>query len=441
MNTKRTIRKGALLGALLTLGTLGCQDLLEVQDPQRYTSEDLDRALQAVVDGVEGDLHANHDGHVMFAALASDELQHSGTWEGWDDLDHGRWRYALSGYTNGSHNGYLRTRWFARDAQSRLKRVMGEADAMNSPMMAQVKAVEAWADLIMAEAYCESPAEAGGPAVPHTELMAIARTNLTAAMGLAQSSGATKYYNWALAGRARANLWLGDYAAALADAQAVPTDFAYYAQFSVNSGRQNNWMVVVSTWGENKAGTVREKWWPLYDAATFSLKDPYTGQPDPRLPVRYTPGDKAVDGVTDFYSQWKYQNRGSNIAITKKNEMRLIEAEVYWRQNDLGQTMTILNGLRTAAGLTPHSTTPMPSADKVFEYFMHEMFAELFVEGRRFAYLNRLNQVAAVFGALNDPERPLPRPTMFPVSNTEAIYNPNIEDDLSTRCLPMSGTS
>lgn len=441
MITKTRISRGALLGALLSLSTLGCQDLLEVQDPSRYTSDDLDQALQAVVDGVEGDLHATHDDHVMFASLASDEMQHSGTWEGWDDLDHGRWRYALAGYTNGSHNGYLRTRWYARDAQERLKRVMGEAEAMQSPMMAQVKAVEGWANLIMAEAYCESPVEAGGPAVPYTELMDIARAELTEAMSLAQSSGATKYYNWALAGRARANLWLGEYPAALADAQAVPAGFKYEALFSVNSGRQNNWMVVVSTWGENKAGTIREKWWPLYDNATFRLKDPYTGQPDPRLPVRYTAGDKAVDGITNFYSQWKYQDRGGDIAMTKKNEMRLIEAEVYWRQNNLVQAMTILNALRTEAGLTPHSTTPMPSADKVFEYFMHEMFAELFVEGRRFAYLHRLNQVAAVFGAMNDPQRPLPRPTMFPLTQTEAIYNPSIDDDLSQRCLPMSGTS
>lgn len=440
MNAKKKTSGIWLLGGLLALGPLGCQDLLQVEDPQRYTSEDLDRALTAVADGVEGDLHNPYSSYVNFTALASDEMQHSGTWPGWGDLDQGQWRYAISGYTNGVHNAFLRVRWFARDAQERFKNVLGEAEAMRSPLMAKVKAVEGWADLIMAESFCESPAEAGGPAVPYTEQIAIARTNLTEAMSIAQAAGATKYYNMALAGRARANLWLEDYGAARADAKAIPNGFRYDAEHSMASGRQANAMVTLATWGENRAATVREKWWPLVDLDAFLLRDPYTGELDPRVPILHYPGEKAVDGITDFYSQWKYQGRADNIAMTKKSEMLLIEAEVYWREGNLVQTMAILNGLRTAAGLTPHPTSPMPSADQVFEYFMHEMFAELFVEGRRFGYLHRLGQVAKIFGEMNDPMRPLPRPTMFPVSYTEALYNPNIEDDIAKRCLPMSGS-
>jgi hypothetical protein len=68
------------------------------------------------------------------------------------------------------------------------------------------------------------------------------------------------------------------------------------------------------------------------------------------------------------------------------------------------------------------------------------MFAELFMEGRRFTYLDRLGQVEEIFGAMNDPERPLPRPTKWTLSSGEARYNPNIEDNPSVRCLPMSGS-
>ena len=119
--------------------------------------------------------------------------------------------------------------------------------------------------------------------------------------------------------------------------------------------------------------------------------------------------------------------------------VQLIEAEVLWRNNDLSGAMDALNFLRTRAGLTAHSTDPMPDSDQVFEYFMHEMFAELFVEGRRFGYLHRLGQVEEVFGAMNDPLRPLPRPTKFPLTSGEARYNPEIADDIAQRCLPMSG--
>jgi hypothetical protein len=435
MNRTTRLLGGGALAALLFMGVYACGDLLEVSDPQRYTSEDLDQSLKAVADGVEGDLNSSHDNVVVHNALASDELQHSGTWTWWDDSDHGRWRYDLQ---EASNSGYLRARWFARDTQERLKNVLGEQEAMTSPLMAQVMTVEGWSDLLNAESFCEAPAEASGPAVSDDELMAIARTELTNAMGVAQAAGATDYYNWALSGRARANLWLGDYSAALADAQAIPDDFIYYAKYSINGS--NNWMVTVSTYGENNAGSVREKWWPQVDTVAEMLRDPYTDELDPRVPIHYNPGDKGVDGITDFYSQWKYQDRGSDIPYTHKGEMKLIEAEVYWRDNDLTNAMAALNWLRTRAGLTAHPTDPMPSADKVFEYFMHEMFAELFVEGRRFGYLDRLGQVEEIFGAMNDPSRPLPRPTKWTLTSSEARYNPEIEDNPSVRCLPMSGS-
>jgi len=434
MNITMRFLGGSALTTLLLAGAWACGDLLEVSDPQRYTSEDLNQSLQAVVDGVEGDLNSSHDNLVVHNALASDELQHTGTWTAWDDSDHGRWMYDLQ---EASNAGYMRARWFARDTEERLKNVLGEQEAMTDPMMAQVMTVEAWSDLLNAENFCEAPAEASGPAVSDDDLMAIAKTELTEAMQVAQSAGATAHYNWALAGRARANLWLGDYAAALADAQAVPDDFIYYAKYSINGS--NNWMVTVSTYGENNAGGVREKWWSMVDTVAEMLRDPYTDELDPRVPIHYNPGDKGVDGITDFYSQWKYRDRGSDIPYTHKGEMKLIEAEVYWRNNDLANAMAALNWLRTRAGLTPHPTDPMPTADKVFEYFMHEMFAELFVEGRRFPYLARLGQVEEIFGAMNDPERPLPRPIKWTLNAGEARYNPEIEDNPSVRCLPMSG--
>jgi hypothetical protein len=436
MKRKAKLLTGALLGLFLVAAP-GCGDLLEVDDPQRFTSDDLDNALQAVADGVLGDLHFTFDDMVTFNALASDEMQHSGTWTMWDDIDHGRWAYDLSSPAN---SALLRARWFARDAQDRIKRVYEEnnlGDPMKSKVMAQVMAVEGWADLLNAEWFCEAPAEAGGAVVTDKALMAIAETELTEAMAVAQAAGATDLYNWALAGRARANLWQGKYAAALADARAVPEGFVNLAHYTITTG--GAWVVVVATHGENKAGSIREKWWPLYDAATMRLKDPYTGQPDPRMPVRHTPGDKAVDGLTPFYSQWKYRDRNADIPMTKKGEMDLIEAEVYWRQNDFANAMAALNKLRTRAGLTPHATSPLPTSAKVFEYFMHEMFAELFLEGRRMSYLDRLGQVAPVFKAMNDPLRPVPRPTKWPIAAAEARFNSNIGENLSQRCLPMSG--
>ncbi|NIR60739.1 MAG: hypothetical protein GWO02_15150, partial [Gammaproteobacteria bacterium] len=43
----------------------------------------------------------------------------------------------------------------------------------------------------------------------------------------------------------------------------------------------------LTTTGYNNAASVREKWWPQVDTVSGMMLDPYTGEPDPRLPVRY----------------------------------------------------------------------------------------------------------------------------------------------------------
>jgi len=438
MTTKKLLG-GSLVGAFLLWGAFACGDLLDVQDPSRYTSEDLDGALQAVVDGVEGDLHDAFSGLFTGVTLASDEMQHTGTWIQWDDMDHGRWLYDVGGWSNAA---LMRLVWFARDTQERLKRVLGDSEAMNTQGMAQLMAVEGWAHLLNAANFCEGVAVASGPVVTDLELMAIAKAELTDAIERAQSVGAQDFYLMALAGRARANLWVGDYGAALADARAVLSadpDFAYFAQYSQQSG--NLGWVTLATFGENNAGGLREKWWPYVDVEAEMMRDVFTDELDPRLPIYYEEGLKGVDGRTDFYSQWKHQTRDTDVKMTHSGEMWLIEAEVLWRQNDLPGAMAALNFLRTRAGLTAHA--PTTDADLVFEYFMHEMFAELFMEGRRFGYLHRLGQVEEIFGpiAQNDSDWFLPRPTKFAISSGEAQYNPNLEDNAAARCLPMSGTS
>lgn len=434
MSKRMIFGRGPLMAALLGLAVGACSDLLEVGDPQRYTADDLDAALEAVAAGVEGDLHSRLDGYVNMASLASDETQHTGTWSGWDDADHGLWDYLRTVTTS---DGLLSVRWFAIDARARIERVL-EGAASSSPMMAQVMATEAWSDLLNAQWFCESPAVEFGPAVTHQVLMAQARDEMTAAMNAAQSAGATDYYNWALAGRARAKLYLGDYAGAAIDAAAVPNGFVYYAKSSVNSGRQENAVVNLQTHGYNTAAGLREKWWGMVDANAQMMVDPFTAELDPRLPV-YFDGEKAVDGLTDHYSQWKYQGLGDDIPFTDKEEMNLIQAEDAWRNGDMAGAQLFMNLNRTAAGLSPLPVTAVSS--EVFTQLMHEQFAEQFLEGQRFAQLNRLQQVEEIFGALNDPSRGLPRPMMWTLHTGETRYNPEIADDEAQRCLPMSGAS
>ena len=86
MNLSRT--KGAMAVAVAVLALGACDELLTVQDPGRYTASDLDEALPAVANGVEGAVHEVFDSWVTDQALLGDVYQHTGTWAGYDDPDY-----------------------------------------------------------------------------------------------------------------------------------------------------------------------------------------------------------------------------------------------------------------------------------------------------------------------------------------------------------------
>lgn len=427
--TQRYLAAGVVL-----FGSMACNGLLDVSDPQRYTSDDLDSALEAVAAGVEGDLYAAMDQVVIYQGLLGDELQHTGTWAGYDDIDHGRFIYSNHN-AEGEYRQILRTRWFAGNAQERFVRVLGEAEAASSPLTVQVQTIEAAADMLLGMMFCEAPAVASGPAVASAEILRQAEAGFTRALQSAERAGTPA---WALvnhAGRARVRLYLGDYAGAAADAGRIPAGWAKMAAFSANSGRQNNAVVSLITANNNRAASVRQKWWSAYDHASRSLRDPWTQEPDPRKAVFYD-GSLGVDGVTPHYSQWKYRELGADIPFLHADEMRLIEAEVAWRGGDLGQALTIMNSLRSAVGLSPLPASADPEVVK--QYLLNERLAELWMEGHRVVDLRRLGELRNVFAAMADPERPASRPAMFPMDDDEARDNPNIEDAAAQRCLPMT---
>ena len=423
------------LAALLLATTVGaCDGLLEVSDPQRFTSEDLDNALEAVAAGVEGDLYVTMDQFVIYQALLGDVFQHTGTWAGYDDIDHGRITYSNHN-AEGNMREMLRARWFADDARERFNRVLGESEAATSPLSAQVETVSAMADLLLGMMFCEAPAEPSGAAVSPETILQQAVTKFTSAMATSQSAGESDWVLVNTAGRARANLYLGNYDQALADASQIPDGWVKYAEFSQNSGRQDNDIVQLVTAGNNRAAGLREKWWPVIDNDAEMMRDPWTDELDPRIPASFD-GSIAVDGVTDHYSQLKYQDLGSDVAFFDSEEMRLIEAEVYWQRGDLPMAMATLNALRSAAGLSPLPDTS--DSDTVKQYLLSERFAETFMEGHRVVDLRRLGELRNVFAAMNDSERPATRPAYFPMDDNEARDNPNIDDNSSARCLPTT---
>jgi starch-binding outer membrane protein, SusD/RagB family len=435
MTTK--LRPGRLATFFAAIAIMaGCGDFLTVDDPGQFTDEDLDEALEAVARGVEGDFATGYDQYIIVDNLLSDVWRHTGTWVGYEEVDRGRIHYANSGQTNGSFHTMLRVRASAISAEERFARVLGESEARSSPLTVQVKSFEGWTNLILGQGWCEAPSGPMEGVVPDTQLYEQAVTAFTEGIQLASGLNLTEWEHFNRAGRARAHLFLGNYPQALADAQAIPDGFRKYAIYSSNTARQMNSIVTLNTRGFNHAAGMREKWWDQVDTDAGALRDPWTGEIDPRVPIVFQ-GELGVNGRTPHFSQWKYQSRGSDIPITHAEEMRLIEAEVHWRNGDLETAVGILDQLRAAAGLSALPATG--DAIQVRDYLLHERFAILFMEGQRQPDLHRFGLVGEM-SVLVDGEETFGtgRPTKFPMSHIEARATPGVEDDAAVRCLPTA---
>lgn len=434
MSGSKSVALALLTGGMMLLFS-GCDTLLEVEDPQRFTSSDLNQSPEAVARGAVGKLELVLDEYVIATALASDEYAHTGTWDSYDDYDHGRFRYGDAAFSD-VMNTLLEARWFAGAAQERFDSILDSPS--DSPEMAKVKVIEGLTDLYIGESWCEAPAEAGGSAVSRAEILQQAISRLESAGQAAQAAGMSDWVTATVAARARAHNLLGNHSEAASMANQVATDFEFIAEYSAATGNQENSIVQLTTAGQNRAAGMRQKWWPMVDAAEDMLREPWQDELDPRVPIMRTPGVKGVDGRTDHYSQWKYQTLGADIPIIDGEEMRLIEAETAWRNDEFQTAIDIINDLRTRAGLSEISNPG--TSDGVLQRLLYARFAENLLEGRRLAGLHRFGVVQEMLAAgdFGDETRN-PRPTLFPISQGEVVANSNIEDDASARCLPMSG--
>ena len=435
-NRTRWVRLSQCATVVVCLaGAPACGGVLDVEDPQTFSNEDLDDpAIQkAVADGVEGQFQQIFDEVITFTGLMSDEIEDTSTWIDWADLSLGRvrgdWATAPGTFAT-TQDELLRTRFSAINATERFERVLGDA-AGTSLFMAQVKVTEAWVDLILGMAYCEAPLVPGGPRANDTELYKQEVTKFTAALPVAQSVTGTAgadYVAWARAGRARANLLAGNFDAALADAQAVPAGFLRQAKYA--EGVSTHWPGNQFHQNRNRSGSLRRIWWPMVDTSTNNqspvpvqfVKDPWTQQNDNRMQVLHPRGRLGVNNSTLHYSIEKYKDRAGSITITSKREMNLIEAEVYWRRNDFNAAIDALNRNRTTApaNLPAFTKAGAWTSQEVLDRLLSERFAELFVEGHRMTDLDRFNLVATRLGT--------GRATKLPMSRTEILNNASMKE-------------
>lgn len=414
----------------------GCSGVFDVEDPQAFGNEDLNDPviIKNVADGAEGALQQSVDDVIVHTSLLGDEVESTSTWIDWEDVSEGRVRgdWATTGTFSVTQDNVLRARFAAQSAAERIKAVLG-ASANTSPLLTQVSWVDGFADLFLGMSFCEGPLTQGGPRSPNTAFFPQAVTKLTAALALANGLPAADKAKWVpviTASRARANLFAGNYDAALADALTIQSGFHKDAVYADAAGVQQSWSGNQFHQNRNRSGGLRRKYHSRV-LGTFNNAGYTTGyladwfdptKPDPRMAVTRKDGEKGVNNRFDYYGITKYSDRGADQPMVSAKEMNLIAAEVYMRRGDFGNMAAKLNVERTAVGLAP-IPAPTNAADAQ-KALLNERMAVLFVEGQRAYDLHRFNLVGAELG----PNRA----TMLPLSRNEILANPSMKEGEAT---------
>jgi starch-binding outer membrane protein, SusD/RagB family len=245
--------------------------------------------------------------------------------------------------------------------------------------------LHAYTYVFFAENFCSgipfSSSESGiytyGMPLPTDEVFNRAMVTFDQALVVAQAAGSDAQRYLAQIGKARALMGLNRYAEAAALVADVPTDFVYNAEYSDNTGRQNNGMFAVT---RNR----REYGLSHVEGGNGV---PFRQEPnDPRVP--WNAGGVAFDTMLRAYEQGKYPERGTAIAVASGIEAALIRAEAALDRGGSVAYLTYLNDLRADIGLGP-LTDPGTPATRV-EQFFQERALWLFGTGNRLSDLRRL---------------------------------------------------
>ncbi|MEO8294784.1 MAG: RagB/SusD family nutrient uptake outer membrane protein [Gemmatimonadota bacterium] len=182
--------------------------------------------------------------------------------------------------------------------------------------------------------------------------------------------------NLAHVGRARVLLDQGLFAAAAAEVASVPTDFEYDTEHATTPIALNNAIFANS------------------DGGLYSIPDAEGGSgiawlsiDDPRVPF-FDTEDVGLDGSTPQVNQLKYSDFSAPVPVANGTEARLIEAEAQLQAGDTASMLTILNTLRTDAGLS--ALTGPSTITEAEDMLFNERAFWLYATGHRLGDLRRL---------------------------------------------------
>jgi hypothetical protein len=400
--------------------------VIAVQAPDRIVADSLETPANAdiLMAGAVGDFECAYGAYVFVTGVSSDEIEVTSGLQAQESYDKRtfepnglRAAYAMATCnladfesSLGVYRPLSTARWQADNLLKLLRRWTDAQVPDRKLLIAKAAAYAGYSYLLLGESMCAASFDLSPPKTS-AQIFALAEDRFTTAIDTARSIGNTEFLDMALVGRARARLDLGRTADAAADARLVPPGFVKMANFSTSSPRRYNFAYSEQT----DEGTLYTIEAPFQNFMTMGVKDP-------RVPVVNT-GQVAPGVNIPVWYQTKYPTRNSPIPIARYEEAQLILAEADVAAGNRTEAVQIINALHARVGLPPYASTDSAA---IMNQIINERAAELFLEGHRFADINRYNlplnpPAGAPYhkGGVYGNQRCYPYPTI------ESANNPN----------------
>lgn len=316
----RFVRTAAILG--MVAAPVACDNFLDVADPTVIDAATIDPAqdLPTFSASALQNLFDALDDVIVYSAWFSGEAYVGDTFPTRNDI--GR---RVVEYTNGTLDGDLYTPLaLAISTNERVLELMDESGIDDSEMRASANLGSAYAILLQAENFCEVVISSGlapeqlGAGQPSNEGMGEAIARFDAAITAATAAGRDDFLNAARVGKARAHLFRGEYAEAIAAASQVPDTFE---------------LIVPKVDDPSNRGRLGNTVWSFTLARSSLVVPPYyRALNDPRVEFRLWVDDdgapiKSQGNDFDFYGQEEYPNWGAPLILASGLEARYLAAE------------------------------------------------------------------------------------------------------------------
>jgi starch-binding outer membrane protein, SusD/RagB family len=398
------------VGVLAATTACSIDKILKVEDPDVATPTSVNSAaaLPILLGGAIARFHSAYmgtsnvnesSGQIGYSGLLADELRSSDTFPTRNQVDQRNIQL-----DNGSNESQFIALAQARSA-AQIATTRYLTFGPDEPGLALAFALDGYSTILFGEDYCSGVpfstlTDAGVPVygdpLTTTQIFERAVAKFDSALAssalsdanVAVDTVAAKYKNLALVGKARAQLDLGQFAAAGATAAQVKPGFVFNIEARTTTGAEYNGVYIFTINTQRLTAVDREGGNGLDYLSAGRPLGTTTG--DPRV-VYKDAGETGFDNSTPLILQEKYTARTTPAVLASYTEAQLIVAEAQLQAGNYaapGGTLAILNTLRATVGLAPLTAAATQPA-QVDQLFRERAFW-MYLTAHRLGDLRRL---------------------------------------------------